>query len=48
MTARTRRRAFVMDCSQNSLPILFFQDVQGFMVGKESEQHGIIRSAPSS
>ena len=35
---------FVMDCSQNALPILFFQDVQGFMVGKESEQRGIIRS----
>jgi acetyl-CoA carboxylase carboxyltransferase component len=26
------------------LPILFFQDVLGFMVGKDSEQHGIIRS----
>lgn len=35
---------FVMDCSQSSLPILFFQDVVGFMVGRDSEQHGIIRS----
>jgi acetyl-CoA carboxylase carboxyltransferase component len=35
---------FVMDCNQTSLPILFFQDVLGFMVGKDSEQHGIIRS----
>jgi acetyl-CoA carboxylase carboxyltransferase component len=35
---------FVMDCNQMGLPILFFQDVMGFMVGKEAEQSGIIRS----
>src|SRR5581483_4800938 len=35
---------FIMDCSQGALPLVFFQDVQGFMVGRESEQHGIIRS----
>ncbi len=35
---------FVMDCSQTGLPLIFFQDVQGFMVGKDAEQHGIIRS----
>jgi acetyl-CoA carboxylase carboxyltransferase component len=35
---------FVMDCNQTGLPIVFFQDVQGFMVGKDAEQHGIIRS----
>jgi 3-methylcrotonyl-CoA carboxylase beta subunit len=35
---------FVMECNQNSLPIVFLQDVQGFMVGKQSEQSGIIRS----
>jgi acetyl-CoA carboxylase carboxyltransferase component len=35
---------FVMDCNQARLPILFFQDVNGFMVGKESEQAGIIRA----
>ncbi len=35
---------FVMDCNQTSLPIVFFQDVQGFMVGKQAEQSGIIRS----
>lgn len=34
---------FVMDCNQMRLPILFFQDVMGFMVGKEAEQSGIIR-----
>lgn len=35
---------FVMDCNQIGTPILFFQDVQGFMVGKDAEQSGIIRS----
>lgn len=35
---------FVMDCNQMKLPIIFFQDVVGFMVGKEAEQSGIIRS----
>jgi acetyl-CoA carboxylase carboxyltransferase component len=35
---------FVMDCNQTRLPIVFFQDVAGFMVGRDSEQHGIIRS----
>lgn len=35
---------FVMDCNQSGLPIVFFQDVMGFMVGKQAEQSGIIRS----
>jgi acetyl-CoA carboxylase carboxyltransferase component len=35
---------FIMDCNQSRLPILFFQDVNGFMVGKEAEQAGIIRA----
>ena len=35
---------FIMDCDQTGLPILFIQDVTGFMVGKASEQAGIIRS----
>lgn len=34
---------FVMDCNQMQLPIVFFQDVMGFMVGKTAEQAGIIR-----
>src|SRR5881409_3822754 len=33
-----------MDCNQTTLPIVFFQDVTGFMVGRDSEQSGIIRS----
>ena len=35
---------FVMDCNQNRLPIIFFQDVTGFMVGRDAEESGIIRS----
>lgn len=35
---------FVLDCNQIKIPILFLQDVMGFMVGKEAEQSGIIRS----
>ncbi len=35
---------FVMDCNQLRVPILFIQDVLGFMVGREAEQSGIIRS----
>src|SRR5207247_1116181 len=35
---------FVMDCNQTSLPIIFFQDVTGFMVGRDVEESGIVRS----
>jgi acetyl-CoA carboxylase carboxyltransferase component len=35
---------FVMECNQSSLPLIFLQNVQGFMVGRQSEQAGIIRS----
>lgn len=35
---------FVMDCNQTRMPILFLQDVNGFMVGRDSEQDGIIRA----
>jgi acetyl-CoA carboxylase carboxyltransferase component len=35
---------FVMDCNQTNLPIVFFQDVSGFMVGRDAEESGIIRS----
>lgn len=35
---------FVMDCNQTKIPLIFLQDVMGFMVGKEAEQSGIIRS----
>jgi acetyl-CoA carboxylase carboxyltransferase component len=35
---------FVMDCNQARIPIVFLQDVQGFMVGKQAEAAGIIRA----
>ncbi len=35
---------FIMDCNQNHIPLLFFHDVNGFMVGKEAEAAGIIRA----
>ncbi len=35
---------FVMNCNQDWLPILFLQDVNGFMVGKDSERAGIIKA----
>jgi 3-methylcrotonyl-CoA carboxylase beta subunit len=35
---------FVMNCNQDWLPILFLQDVNGFMVGRESEREGIIKA----
>ena len=35
---------FIMDCNQTRMPILFLQDVNGFMVGTNAEQAGIIRS----
>jgi acetyl-CoA carboxylase carboxyltransferase component len=42
--AADKAARFVMDCNQLRVPLLFLQDVQGFMVGKQSEQEGIIRA----
>jgi len=35
---------FIMDCNQNLVPLVFLHDVSGFMVGKDAEASGIIRS----
>ena len=35
---------FVMNCNQDWLPIIFLQDVNGFMVGRDAEWSGIIRA----
>jgi 3-methylcrotonyl-CoA carboxylase beta subunit len=35
---------FIMDCNQTWTPLVFLQDVSGFMVGRDSEQAGIIRA----
>lgn len=42
--ASDKAARFVMDCNQIRVPIVFLQDVQGFMVGKQAEQAGIIRA----
>ncbi|EMI21881.1 Carboxyl transferase domain protein [Rhodopirellula maiorica SM1] len=42
--AADKAARFVMDCNQTKLPLVFIQDVQGFMVGKQAEQAGIIRA----
>jgi 3-methylcrotonyl-CoA carboxylase beta subunit len=34
---------FILNCNQKSIPLLFLQDVTGFMVGKRSEHGGIIK-----
>ncbi len=34
---------FVMNCNQKMIPLVFFQDVTGFMVGSRAEQGGIIK-----
>ena len=35
---------FIMDCNQNLVPLIFLHDVNGFMVGRDAEWTGIIRS----
>src|SRR5487761_1284351 len=35
---------FIMDCNQNLIPLIFLHDVNGFMVGRDAEWSGIIRS----
>jgi acetyl-CoA carboxylase carboxyltransferase component len=34
---------FIMNCNQKKIPLVFFQDVTGFMVGSRSEHSGIIK-----
>jgi acetyl-CoA carboxylase carboxyltransferase component len=34
---------FIMNCNQRKIPLLFLQDVSGFMVGSKAEQGGIIK-----
>lgn len=34
---------FMMNCNQKRIPLVFLQDVTGFMVGSRSEQGGIIK-----
>src|SRR5690606_23277782 len=34
---------FIMNCNQRKIPLVFFQDVSGVMVGSKAEQGGIIK-----
>jgi len=34
---------FIMNCNQKKIPLVFLQDVTGFMVGSKSEHGGIIK-----
>jgi acetyl-CoA carboxylase carboxyltransferase component len=34
---------FIMNCNQKQIPLVFFQDVTGFMVGSRAEHGGIIK-----
>ncbi|GGC11886.1 acyl-CoA carboxylase subunit beta [Dyadobacter sediminis] len=34
---------FIMNCNQKKIPLIFFQDVTGFMVGSRAEQGGIVK-----
>ncbi len=34
---------FILNCNQKKIPLVFLQDVTGFMVGSRSEQSGIIK-----
>ena len=35
---------FIMECNQNTVPIVFIHDVNGFMVGRDAEESGIIKA----
>jgi 3-methylcrotonyl-CoA carboxylase beta subunit len=42
--AADKAARFIMDCNQKRIPLIFINDTTGFMVGRDSEQAGIIRS----
>ena len=42
--AADKAARFIMDCNQKRVPIVFVHDTTGFMVGRDSEQGGIIRA----
>ena len=42
--AADKAARFMMTCNQNVVPLIFLHDVNGFMVGRDSEQAGIIRA----
>jgi acetyl-CoA carboxylase carboxyltransferase component len=43
-TTADKAARFILDCNQNKIPLVFLHDVNGFMVGPDSEKAGIIRA----
>ncbi len=41
--AADKATRFIMNCNQKKIPLVFFHDVSGFMVGKRAEHGGIIK-----
>jgi 3-methylcrotonyl-CoA carboxylase beta subunit len=41
--AADKTARFIMNCNQRKIPLLFLQDVSGFMVGSKAEHGGIIK-----
>jgi len=41
--AADKAARFIMNCNQKRIPLVFFQDVTGFMVGSRAEHGGIIK-----
>lgn len=41
--AADKAARFIMNCNQKHIPLVFLQDVSGFMVGSRAEQGGIIK-----
>jgi 3-methylcrotonyl-CoA carboxylase beta subunit len=41
--AADKAARFILNCNQKEIPLIFFQDVTGFMVGKRAEHGGIIK-----
>jgi acetyl-CoA carboxylase carboxyltransferase component len=41
--AADKAARFIMNCNQKRIPLVFLQDVTGFMVGRHAEQTGIIK-----
>ena len=42
--AANKAARFIMDCNENLIPLVFLHDVNGFMVGRDAEISGIIKS----
>ena len=41
--AADKAARFIMNCNQRKIPLVFLQDVSGFMVGSKSEHGGILK-----